>query len=176
MFFRWHPILWPFRHARSISDVTHILGNVSKMMFFNVENPTGHYRLEMTALWQVTRDDQKCQAGSLQPSRLQRSWKPRKALRDFFLAENRYSCWIGTDWRHGRDFTSLKYSQLGFVCSISSIRSTNLQRLGSKYPQINPSWRRFFLTAGKLRSRVGLRRPLQPSCIIDPCLGHLVDS
>ena len=67
-----------------------------------------------------------CQAGSLQPSRLQRSWKPRKALRDFFLAENRYSCWIGTDWRHGWDFTSLKYSQLGFVCSISSIRSTNL--------------------------------------------------
>ena len=36
------------RHARSISDVTHILGSVSKLMFFNVENPTGHYRLEMT--------------------------------------------------------------------------------------------------------------------------------
>lgn len=35
-------------HARSISDVTHVLGNVSKLMFFNVENPTGHYRLDLS--------------------------------------------------------------------------------------------------------------------------------
>lgn len=107
----WHLILE--RHARSISDVTHVLGNVSKLMFFNVENPTGHYRLDgddwdilqWKPLWR--QETTLCQARSLKPSRLQRSWKPSKVLRDIFLAENSHS-WIGTDWKHGWDFTSFK--------------------------------------------------------------------
>lgn len=32
------------RSANGISDVTQILRQVSKLMFFNVENPTGRYR------------------------------------------------------------------------------------------------------------------------------------
>ncbi|CAK9093257.1 unnamed protein product [Durusdinium trenchii] len=36
------------KNVRSITDVTQILGYVSKMMFCNMENPTGHYRLDLS--------------------------------------------------------------------------------------------------------------------------------
>lgn len=35
-------------HARSISDVTQVLQSASRLMYFNVQNPTGHYRLDLS--------------------------------------------------------------------------------------------------------------------------------
>ena len=37
------------RHARSISDVTQVLQSASRLMYFNVQNPTGHYRRRSSA-------------------------------------------------------------------------------------------------------------------------------